>query len=275
MPTLSILTAAYAPSAGFLPETIASVASLEMPPGWDVEWIVQEDGDTPVLGRHFTDLPGVRYAANRTRLGIGGTRNLALERASGSLLRVLDVDDLLLPGAAADLIPYFTDNRIHWAVGQADDLMTDGRRISWDPLIPTGLVKAGAVNDYAIENGGNWPIHCAGLTARTETVRALGGWAASITDEDLILFAALSEVSDGYNHPAISWLYRQHSGQATRTDEWRSKSESGRRMALQRAHAARRLKLAIDHNSAPEPGEAVREFRVDRALKDREMNEYL
>ena len=275
MPTLSILTAAFAPSAGFLPETIASVSGLEIPSGWNVEWIVQEDGDKPVLGRHFTNLPGVRYAANGTRLGIGGTRNLALERASGNLVRVLDVDDLLLPAAVADLIPYFADNRIHWAAGQADDLMTDGRRISWDPLIPTGLVKAGAINDYAIEHGGNWPIHCAGLMARTETVRALGGWAASMTDEDLILFAAMSEVSDGFNHPATTWLYRQHPGQATRTDEWRGKSESGRRMALQRAHAARMLKLAIDHDSVPESAESANELRVDRALKDREMNEYL
>lgn len=272
---MSILTAAHAPSAGFLSETIACVAALEIPANWTVEWIVQEDGDEPRLGQLLADLPGVQYAANGSRLGIGATRNLALERTSGSLVRVLDVDDLLLPNAVAELIPCFTDTRVHWAVGQADDLMTDGRRISWDPLIPTGPVKAGVVNDYAIEHGGNWPIHCAGLMARTETVRALGGWAASITDEDLVLFAAMSEVADGYNHPAVSWLYRQHAGQATRTAEWRNRSEFGRHMALQRIRAVRMLKLAIDHDSISEYGESANEFRVDRALKDRGRSEYL
>lgn len=170
MPKVSIITAAYAPSAEFLAETIASVTLQELPPGWDLEWIVQEDGERPVLESSFSEIPYVKYAANERQLGIPGTRNLALDRATGGLLRVLDSDDVLLPGALSSLIPYFTSGQIHWAVGQADDLMTDGRRVKWEPLIPVGVVKAGAVNDYAIENGGNWPIHCAGLMARTDTV---------------------------------------------------------------------------------------------------------
>ncbi|UQU67542.1 glycosyltransferase [Couchioplanes caeruleus] len=273
---MSIITAAYAPSAAFMPETIASVAALEVPAGWDVEWVVQEDGDTPVLSGHFTGVPGVSYAANGRQLGIAGTRNLALERASGSLLRVLDSDDVLLPNAISALIHHFEVLSIHWAVGQADDLMTDGRRVSWDPLIPTGIVKAGAVNNYAIEHGGNWPIHCAGLMLRTDTVRALGGWVGVPSDEDIIMFSALADFCDGYNEPAVTWLYRQHTGQVTRTSIWRQQSAIGRRIALQRLKSVRALGMGFNANPLPSLEKPVTDdLRVAPPMKDRDTHEYL
>jgi glycosyltransferase involved in cell wall biosynthesis len=276
MPMVSIITAAYAPSAAFLAETIASVASQELPPGWNIEWIVQEDGDSPSLSHHFDSIPYAKYAANGSQLGISGTRNLALDRASGGLLRILDCDDLLLPGALSSLIPYFEERNVHWAVGQADDLMSDGSRVAWDPLIPTGMVKAGAVNDYAISNGGNWPIHCAGLMARTDTVRAVGGYADAPTDEDIVMFAALSEMCDGYNEPSTTWLYRQHENQATRTDAWRERSAIGRRIALHRVQAVRGLRMILSAERLPSLDEAGgSSVTVGPAQKDRGVDEYL
>lgn len=276
MPKVSIITAAYAPSAEFLAETIASVTLQELPSGWDLEWIVQEDGEHPVLESSFSKIPYVKYAANERQLGIPGTRNLALDRATGGLLRVLDSDDVLLPGALSSLIPYFTSGQIHWAVGQADDLMTDGRRVKWEPLIPVGVVKAGAVNDYAIENGGNWPIHCAGLMARTDTVRAVGGWAGTPNDEDIVMFAALSEMCDGVNDESVTWLYRQHSGQITRTNAWRGNSETGRRIALHRIQAVRSLRMALNAERMPDLEVAGgRAVVVGRAHKDRDASDYL
>jgi len=276
MPTISIITAAYAPSAEYLSETISSVDQQEMPDGWALEWIVQEDGDSPVLADSFKGIPYVKYAANGRQLGIPGTRNLALDRATGGLLRVLDSDDVLLPGALASLIPHFVDSAIHWAVGQADDLMTDGRRVQWDPLIPVGLVRAGAVNDYAIANGGNWPIHCAGLAARTDSIRAVGGWAGTPNDEDIVMFAALSEMCDGWNDEAVTWLYRQHPAQVTRTGAWREHSEIGRRIALRRIHAVRALGLNFGVDVLPSLGAVSgADVVVDRAIKDRGDSDYL
>ena len=276
MPKVSIITAAYAPGADFLAETIASVAVQALPPEWDIEWIVQEDGASPTLAEAFATIPNVKYAANRRQLGIAATRNLALDRASGSLLRVLDSDDILLPGAISTLIPHFEEKLVHWAVGQADDLMTDGRRVKWDPLIPTGMVKAGAVNDYAIANGGNWPIHCAGLMVRADTVRAVGGWAGTPNDEDVVMFSALSEMCDGFNDESTTWLYRQHAGQVTRTENWREHSEISRRIALHRIKAVRALRMNLGVEKLPSletAGDA--EIVVGRAQKDRGVDDYL
>lgn len=266
MPLVSIITAAYAPSADYLAETVASVRDLDAVPGWDVEWVVQEDGDRPVLGEWFSGVDGVRYGANRAQLGIAATRNFALSRASGSLVRVLDSDDVLLPNALSSVLPHFRNGRIHWAVGQADDLMPDGARMPWTSAFPYGVVPAGDVNRWAEAHDGNWPIHCAGLTMRTSSVRALGGWAGVPNDEDTVLFAALCEITDGYNHPAVTWLYRQHPGQMTRSEIWRAFSAHGRRMALRRVRAMRQLGVAFSGTVALDHVEA--DVRIGPSLKE-------
>lgn len=246
MPTVSILTAVYAPTAKYLPETIASVREQILPTGWSLEWIVQEDGVDPRLADQINELPYARYQANNTHLGLSQTRNLGLSRAIGDLVQVLDHDDVLLPGALATLVPRFVDYPIHWAIGQADDLTPDGTRVTYESALPYGVLPAGRVNTWATEHGGNWPILCAGLMMRTGYLRALGGWVASPADDDVAMFAALSELANGYNEPTVTWLYRHHPEQTHRTREWRAWSTAGRRIALQRIAAVRRTGLYID-----------------------------
>jgi glycosyltransferase involved in cell wall biosynthesis len=250
LPLISIVTAAHVPAAAYLAETIDSVRGLVAVPGWELEWVVQEDGARPGLADRFKGVDEVQYEANRAQFGIAATRNLALSRASGSLVRVLDADDVLLPNALTAVVPHFRDSRIHWAVGQADDLMPDGERRPWEPALPYGVLPAGQVNRWAQAHGGNWPIHCAGLTMRTGSVRALGGWAGLPADEDIVLFAALCEIADGYHDPAVTWLYRQHPGQVTRTGGWRAYSATGRTTALRRARAIRRLGMTFAGSAA-------------------------
>jgi glycosyltransferase involved in cell wall biosynthesis len=269
VPTVSVITPVFAPTAAYLRETISSVNAQRLPPGWEIEWLVQEDGPHPTLEHQFHRLDYARYEANGTHLGIGATRNSALSRATGELVHVLDHDDILLPDALATLIPRFEQNSIHWAVGQADDLMPDGRRVCWKSALPFGLVEEGAVNNLAIEREGNWSIHCAGLMMRTDSVRALGGWAAAPSDEDIVLFAALTEVSAGYNDPRVTWLYRQHQGQATRSRTVRDRSAQGRRIALQRIMAARQTGLSLSRATPPpEARQDPDEIRVGPAEKD-------
>lgn len=245
MPTVSVITAVYAPGAFYLAETINAVAEQALPPGWDLEWMVQEDGTNPSLADRLAGLDHVRYGANGAQLGIPGTRNLALAAATGDLVQVLDADDILLPGALAALIPQFQDASIHWAVGQADDLLPDGTRMPWESALPYGRIPAGAVNAWAEAHGGNWPIHGAGLMLRSTSLRALGGWAGLPVDEDLGMFAALSEIADGHNFDGVTWLYRQHPDQVTRSSANRHLSEAGRRFALQRASAVRIADLSF------------------------------
>jgi glycosyltransferase involved in cell wall biosynthesis len=250
MPTVSIITAVHARGAAFLDETTASVAAQQLPTGWHLEWLVQEDSSEPMLAERFQAVDFANYDAVGMQLGIAATRNLALARASGDVVQVLDADDLLLPGALARLVRAFDDPSIHWAVGQADDLMPDGSRVSWDSAMPYGVLKAGAINKWAEANGANWPIHCAGLMIRTTSLRALGGWVGLPHDEDVAMFAALSEVTDGQNVDQVTWLYRQHPGQVTREKSTRHVVTETRRYAMQRAVAARLAGLRLS-DAAP------------------------
>jgi glycosyltransferase involved in cell wall biosynthesis len=246
MPLISILTAAHAPSARYLEATIAGVQDQVLPAGWELEWLIQEDGAEPRLADRLAGLSRVRYRANGGQLGVAATRNAALSRAAGDLVQLLDHDDVLLPGALATLISAFDTRSVHWAIGQADDLLPDGSRKEYQSALPYGLVPTGAVNAWALAHEGNWPIHCAGLMMRTASLHALGGWAGVPADDDTAMFAALSQITDGINDPAVTWLYRHHPDQAHRTATWRSRSTDGRRFALQRAAAIKVANLRFD-----------------------------
>ena len=184
------------------------------------------------------------------------------------LTQALDADDLLLPGALTTLIPLFEIHSIQWAVGQADDLMPDGTRKGFKTPLPFGVLPAGQVNRWAVEDGGNWPIHCAALLMRTTALRALGGWCGLPYDDDIGMFAALSELSDGYHHGALTWLYRQHPGQVTKTEQ-ADLSEECRRAALQRVQAIRHsgLRLAPAPVGFGEPESSTEVTAISPAFK--------
>lgn len=243
MPLLSIITPEHAPTAKYTNETIAGVAGQSLPGEWELEWIVQEDGDNPQLQPLYEEVDLVSYDANNAQQGVAMTRNMALARATGEFVQVLDHDDVLLPGALSTLIEAFEEDGIHWAVGQADDLLPNGVRRPFDSALPHGLVKAGEANNWAALNHGNWPIHCAGLMMRSDTLRAIGGYPAIPADDDIAMFAALSELTDGYNFSETTWLYRISPNSLSRTETFRSHSVEGRTYALERAVAIRALRL--------------------------------
>ncbi len=244
MPTVSVITAAYGPSAHHLVETARAVRAQRLPAGWSLEWLVQEDGEAPCLSHLFTD-GHARYAHNGTRLGIAATRNLALARATGRLVQNLDHDDVLLPHALATLIRRFEEHPIHWAVAAADDLLEDGTRRPWTSDFPFGLIPAGEVNRWAERHRGNWPVHGGGLMVRTDTLRALGGWTGIPVDDDLAALVAISELTDGWHDDTVTWLYRKHPHQTTRNRHYPGLEHTGRRIALQRAKALRNTSFTL------------------------------
>src|SRR3954471_5001725 len=98
--TLSILTPVLAQPDNFelIHEASWSIHSQEIPPGWQIEWIVVEDGETPLLA----DFPwprNTRYRAARRRVGEPAARTIALSLASGEYVLAFDADDTLPPGA--------------------------------------------------------------------------------------------------------------------------------------------------------------------------------
>lgn len=210
--------------------------------------MVQEDGADPELATRVNAREFGRYQANRAQLGIAMTRNLALNRAAGDLVHVLDSDDLLLPNALDTAISAFTRYpAIHWVAAQADDLLPDGTRVPYRLQFPTGLVKPRALNVFTLEHG-EPPVSCAGLTMRTNTVRALGGWVANPCSEDVALLAAMAELTPGYITPEVTWLIRQHDGRTTRaTTTWPALREPSVAMVRQRIGA-------LSHTSCGDPG---------------------
>ena len=164
-----------------------------------------------------------------------------MSRASGELIHVLDSDDLLLPDALAVAIAAFSaDPRIHWVAAQADDLLSDHTRKPYPLRFPTGHVAAGVINAFTLDHD-EPPISCAGLTMRTDTVRALGGWAANPCSEDIALFAAIAELTPGYITPEVTWLIRQHGERTTRRDNWGRLREQSVAMIRQRINALQAL----------------------------------
>jgi glycosyltransferase involved in cell wall biosynthesis len=79
-----------------------SLCAQEMPDGWTWEWLVQEDGRSGEVAAALPDDSRVLSGTGKPG-GPGTARNMAMARSSGDLLRVLDADDRLTPGALAVL----------------------------------------------------------------------------------------------------------------------------------------------------------------------------
>jgi hypothetical protein len=103
---------------------------------------------------------------------------------------------------------------------------------------------------------------------RTSLLRALGGWAGAPVDDDIVIFAALSEIGNGWNEEAVTWLYRQHSAQTHRSEKWKSLSRTGRLMALQRIAALRRIGLGLDARVPLQFRGDMTEYDVGPSIKE-------
>lgn len=251
VPLLSVLTAAIAERAVFVAEAGESLAAQRLPEGWELEWVVQEDGPAPSLYDVVARFPFARHAAVGERLGIAMTRNLGLTRVRGGLVHGLDCDDLILPGGLATAIEAFLAHpRVHWVAGRADDLLPDLTRVSFAPLVPTGLVEPGVINAYITEFE-RVPVHPAGLTMRPAIVRALGGWAANPRSEDNALLAGIAELTPGFHTPEVTWLYRKHTGQTTNQPSFPVLEPIAWALVHQRISALREVGLRVEQSPLP------------------------
>jgi glycosyltransferase involved in cell wall biosynthesis len=211
--TLTVLTPVHAAGSGFLDETAASVASVSLPPGWRLEWVVQEDGDDPVLRERVEALGGL-YGANRVRGGASVTRNMALLRARGEVTFSLDADDTLTPGGLAELLSVL-DDETGWLAG--GHVTPDGTPDQdWDPARATRW----PVLALARHGSRDWGFHPNNLLVRTALLWRVGGWPALAGMEDKMLVMALNTVSAGASTAIPTVVYRRHSGQSIATESF-------------------------------------------------------
>ncbi|MCN9241184.1 glycosyltransferase family 2 protein [Streptomyces sp. RY43-2] len=228
---ISIITPVHDGGHQYLSEAYASLTEQTLPQGWSWEWIVQEDGRSRRPLAHLPDDPRVRYAVGR-RGGAGVARTLGLARATGSVVRALDADDLLTEGALQrDIEELTTHPHAGWCVSGALDLLPDGRLVPgpYDPL-------AGALGYETLREAyeaDRFPIVGTHLAARTDLVRAVGGWPALPALEALALVLICAAVAPGRMLDTPGGIYRKHNNQTTaHPDYWQEAEFSTIRTAI-------------------------------------------
>ncbi|MEU1397828.1 glycosyltransferase [Micromonospora zamorensis] len=234
---VSVITPVHAPSIEYLTGAYESLAKQEMPAGWDWEWLVQEDGQTGVLVDALPDDPRISLGMGRPG-GPGVARTLALSRVSGQLIKVLDADDQLTPGALArDIAAFDAHPQIGWTTSRVLDLLADGSTAGWDKDPAGGLVDRGSVLSFWKANDYRASVHPATLCLRRDLVFALGGWMALPASEDTGLLLAANVVSAGYFTREYGLLYRKWPGQVTSQAAHREPAEYQARMRIIEARA--------------------------------------
>lgn len=241
---LSVVTPVHGPSATYLAETHKSLHDQVLPDGWSWQWVIQEDGEGGTVKNLVPEDPRISFGSGRSG-GPGIARTLALSRAEGSLIKVLDADDLLTEGALTRDIEALTERpAIGWTTSSVTDLMPDGRHVGWehaDP--PEGELGRGEVLKYWEANDYRLPVHPATLCLRREIVFALGGWMALPASEDTGLLVAANTISSGYFISTPGLLYRKWPGQMTsQPSHYEAKERDARiRIIAERARALNAL----------------------------------
>ncbi|MGW3363605.1 glycosyltransferase [Streptosporangium canum] len=229
---ISVITPVYQPVPEFLRAAYDSLNAQELPPDWDWEWIVQEDGETGVLSGLLPDDPRINTGSGR-RGGPGVARTLALSRASGRFVKVLDADDQLTPGTLARDIAALTEHlHIGWTTSRVLDLLADGSTVGFDQDPPDGPIKRGTVLDHWLAHDYRAQVHPASLCIRRDLLLALGGWMALPASEDTGLLIAANMVSDGYFSAVPGLLYRKWPGQVTSQAAHVAETERAARMRV-------------------------------------------
>jgi glycosyltransferase involved in cell wall biosynthesis len=240
---ISIVTACHNPLAEHLQDAYESLRKQDLPPGWEWEWVIQEDGNTGVLADLLPDDPRIRPGTGR-RSGPALARNLAVGRSQGSLIKNLDHDDLLTPGVLERDIAVLTgDPGIGWTTSRVLDLLPDGSTVGFDGSPAPGRIEPGTLVEYWRAHEYRLSVHPTSICIRRELVIALGGWMGLAASEDTGLLIAANTVSAGYFHETVGLLYRKWAGQVTAAPAHSDPQEWPVRMRLidERARALAQL----------------------------------
>jgi len=234
---ISVVTPAYKPVPDHLRAAYESLQTQTMPPGWTWQWVVQEDGESREVARILPEDARVSVGSGR-RAGEPTTRNLCLSRATGELIKVLDADDQLRPGALARDVQVLCEHPdIGWTTARVLDLLPDGSTVSFDKDPDEGYIRCGEVLRHWRQNNYRAQVHPATLCIRRNLVLALGGWMALPASGDTGLLLAANSISPGYFIAETGLLYRKWPGQMTNQTAHTDETERAARMAIIEARA--------------------------------------
>lgn len=244
MSVLSLITPVYRPVPEQLHEAYESLRDQELPAGWQWEWVVQEDGDTGIAASILpSDDPRITFGTGRHN-GVAITRNLALSRAHGDLVKTFDQDDRLTPGVLTRDVEVLTrEPDVQWTTSRVLDIFPDGSTVGFDNDPPVGRLEPGAVVEHWRAHNYRLPVHPATMCIRRQLVAALGGWMSVPGSDDTGLLIAASVLSVGYFRAEVGLLYRKWPGQTSAQASHSEPIEWHARMALisERADALAKL----------------------------------
>jgi Glycosyl transferase family 2 len=253
---LSVITPVYQPRPEHLHEVWESLEAQKLPPGWDWEWIVQEDGSTGVCELLLPKDPRITMGTGR-HSGVAITRNLALARSQGTYIKNLDHDDILTPGVLARDIEILDDNPdVQWTTSKVLDLHPDGSTARFEGDPPAGRLTPGLVVELWRARHYRLPVHPTTLCIRRTLVTALGGWMAVPGSEDTGLLIAASVVSTGYFRSEVGLLYRKWPGQESAQSRHTEPVEWNARMSLIDERATSLAHIWASRPGAPRPSPA-------------------
>lgn len=232
MATLSVITPIYNPVPEHLSAAYDSLRQQVMPPGWEWEWIVQEDGTSKIAEEILPKDDRIRFGYGRHG-GVAITRNLALSQCKGELVKNLDQDDVLCAGVLErDSTVLSKHGDVAWTTSRVLDLLPDGSTIGFDNDPPEGKLEPGTVVDHWRSHNYRLPVHPTTICIRRRLAVALGGWMAVPGSDDTGLLTAASVVSAGYFHGEVGLLYRKWPGQGSAQAAHTESVEWTNRMSL-------------------------------------------
>ncbi|WP_326731819.1 glycosyltransferase [Streptomyces phaeochromogenes] len=212
----------------YLLELYASLRNQDV--SW--EWVLALDGvheeGVPEVVR--TDAR-VKVIALPRPVGAGAARNFAVNEVTAEWLTTSDDDDVLPAQSLSARLRYAQKHDLGWCAGWSADLRPDSSITTWRCSTPPGLHAPGDVWRHWATPDSTIPIGPTTLLARTEIVRASGGYAALPQGEDYAYLVGVTGAARGALLPTVVYHYRKHAEQMTAQPEYPAMELQARRFA--------------------------------------------
>ncbi|BBC30790.1 hypothetical protein SGFS_020840 [Streptomyces graminofaciens] len=212
----------------YLLELYASLRDQDV--SW--EWVlaldgVSEDGVPEVLR---TDAR-VKVVALPRPVGAGAARNFAVNEVTADWLTTSDDDDVLPAQSLSVRLRHAQKHDLGWCAGWSADLHPNRSITTWRCSTPPGFHAPGDVWRHWATPDSTIPIGPTTLLARTEIVRASGGYAALPQGEDYAYLVGVTGAARGALLPTVVYHYRKHAEQMTAQPEYPAMELQARRFA--------------------------------------------
>ncbi|AZS76220.1 glycosyltransferase [Streptomyces lydicus] len=157
----------------------------------------------------------VKVVALPRPVGAGAARNFAVNEVTADWLTTSDDDDVLPARSLSVRLRYAQKHDLGWCAGWSADLHPDCSITTWRCSTPPGFHGPGDVWRHWATPDSTIPIGPTTLMARTEIVRASGGYAALPQGEDYAYLVGVTGAARGALLPTVVYHYRKHAEQMT------------------------------------------------------------